>query len=107
MKMIRAVIRPESEEEVMRALDEAGVAGFTKWEVLGRGRQKGIQVGPNVYPELPKLCLMIVVADEEVPKVVQSIQEAARTGHPGDGRIFLTDVEAAYTVRTGRTEPRP
>ncbi len=104
MKMIRAVIRPENEEQVIRSLDQAGIAGLTKWDVLGRGRQKGIQVGGTVYAELPKLCLMIVVPDEEVPKVIQAIQQAARTGYPGDGRIFVSEVEASYTVRTGKVE---
>src|SRR5438552_8161803 len=102
MKMIRAVIRPESEDLVTQALDDAGIAGFTKWDVLGRGRQKGIQVGAIVYPELPKLSMMIVVEDGEVEKAVQAIQQGARTGHPGDGRIFITEVESAYTVRTGK-----
>ena len=101
MKMIRAMIRPESEEQVIAALDQAGIAGFTKWDVLGRGRQKGIQVGSTVYDELPKLCLMIVVQEDELPKAIQAIQQAARTGHPGDGRIFVNEVDAAYTVRTG------
>ena len=102
--MIRAMIRPESEELVTQALDAAGVAGFTKWEVLGRGRQKGIQVGSVVYPELPKLSLLIVVEDAELPKTIKAIQDAARTGHPGDGRIFVSDVESSHTVRTGRIE---
>ncbi len=104
MKMIRAMIRPENEQAVIRELDAAGVAGFTKWESLGRGRQKGIQVGPVVYPEVPKLSLMIVVEDAQVPKTVLAIQAGARTGHPGDGRIFVTEVESAYTVRTGQID---
>ena len=104
MKMIRAMIRPESEEQVMGALDRAGIAGLTKWDVLGRGKQKGIQVGPTVHHELPKLCLMLVVEEEQLPKAIQAIQEGARTGYPGDGRIFVTEVEAAYTIRTGRQD---
>ncbi len=104
MKMIRAMIRPENEELVTQALDEANIAGFTKWDVLGRGKQKGIQVGAAVYPEIPKLSLLLVVEDEQVPKVVQAIQKGARTGHPGDGRIFVSDVDSAYTIRTGKTE---
>jgi nitrogen regulatory protein PII 1 len=104
MKMIRAMIRPESEELVTQALDEANISGFTKWDVLGRGKQKGIQVGAAVYPEIPKLTLLLVVEDDQVQKAVGAIQEGARTGHPGDGRIFVTDVESAYTVRTGKVE---
>jgi nitrogen regulatory protein PII 1 len=104
MKMIRAMIRPESEEVVTQALDDANIAGFTKWDVLGRGKQKGVQVGAAIYPEIPKLTLMLVVEDDQVQKAVAAIQQAARTGHPGDGRIFVTEVESAYTVRTGKVE---
>ncbi len=104
MKMIRAMVRPESEADVLEALEQAGFAGLTKWDVLGRGRQKGIQVGAAVYTELPKLCLMLVVADAEVPAAIEAIQRAARTGYPGDGRIFVSEVTAAYTIRTGKAD---
>ncbi len=104
MKMIRAIIRPEREAEVIQALEQAGIAGLTKWDVLGRGRQKGIQVGATAYDELSKLCLMLVVADSDVPNAVEAILSAAQCGYPGDGRIFVSDVEAAYTVRTGKAD---
>lgn len=104
MKMIRAMVRPEYETEVIESLEQAGFAGFTKWDVLGRGRQKGIQVGASVYSEIPKLCLMLVVGDADLTKAVEAIQRVARTGHPGDGRIFVSDVEAAYTIRTGQAD---
>ena len=61
MKCIKAVIRPEREAEVIRRLEDAGIVAMTKWDVLGRGRQRGIQVGGSVYSELPKLCLLVVV----------------------------------------------
>lgn len=104
MKMIRAIIRPECESEVALALERAGCGALTKWDVLGRGRQQGIQVGGAVYGELPKISLMVVVSDENAAKAVDAILKAARTGHPGDGRIFVSDVKTSYTIRTGTVD---
>ncbi len=101
MKMIRAFIRPEKEQEVVLALEGAGFPSLTKMPVFGRGKQKGLQVGPVHYDELPKTLIMTVVDTEDVDKVVKIIQEKARTGFIGDGKIFISPVEAAYTVRTG------
>ena len=104
MELIKAVIRPEKETEVISALEQAGLSALTKWDVLGRGRQRGIQVGAAVYGELSKLCLMLVVQDGEAPKVIEAILTSAKTGHPGDGRIFISDVKEAYTIRTGKSD---
>jgi nitrogen regulatory protein PII 1 len=101
MKMIRAFIRPEKDQEVVLALEGAGFPSLTKMPVFGRGKQKGLQVGPVHYDELPKTLLMLVVEDEDVKKVMSIITEKARTGFIGDGKIFVSPVEAAYTVRTG------
>lgn len=104
MKMIRAVIRPEKEVEVIQALERTGFAALTKWDVLGRGRQRGIQVGATVYGELAKLYLMLVLPNDDMPKAVEAILTAAKTGHPGDGRIFVTDVKESYTIRSGKVD---
>ena len=104
MKLIKAIIRPEKESDVIRGLEQAGFAALTKWDVLGRGRQRGIQVGSAVYGELAKLCLMLVVPDSTAPKAVEAILQAAKTGHPGDGRIFVSEMKESYTIRTGRSE---
>ena len=104
MKLIKAIIRPEKEAEVIRALEHAGLSALTKWDVLGRGRQRGIQVGAAVYGELSKLCLMMVVPDAEAPKAIEAVLVSAKTGHPGDGRIFVSEVKEAYTIRTGKAE---
>jgi nitrogen regulatory protein PII 1 len=101
MKMIRAFIRPEKEQEIVLALEGAGFPSLTKMPVFGRGKQKGLQVGPVHYDELPKTLVMMVVEDAEVDKVVNMIQDRARTGFIGDGKIFVSPVEASYTVRTG------
>ncbi|KJR40991.1 nitrogen regulatory protein P-II [Candidatus Magnetoovum chiemensis] len=101
MKMIRAFIRPEKEKEIVLTLEGAGFPSLTKIPVFGRGKQKGLQVGPVRYDELSKTMLMIVVKDEDVDKVVSLIMEKARTGFIGDGKIFISPVETSYTIRTG------
>ncbi len=101
MKMIRAFIRPEKEQEVVLALEGAGFPSVTKMPVFGRGKQKGLQVGPVHYDELPKTLLMIVIDDEDEEKVINLIQSKAKTGFIGDGKIFVSPVDNAYTVRTG------
>ncbi|MBF0559747.1 MAG: P-II family nitrogen regulator [Nitrospirae bacterium] len=101
MKMIRAFIRPEKEQEVVLALEGAGFPSLTKMPVFGRGKQKGLQVGPVHYDELPKMLIMMVVNDQDINRVVGIINDKARTGFVGDGKIFVSPVEVAYTVRTG------
>jgi nitrogen regulatory protein PII 1 len=103
MKMIRAFIRPEKEQEVVLALEGAGFPSLTKMPVFGRGKQKGLQVGPLHYDELPKTLIMMVVDDEDVPGVVGLIREKAKSGFIGDGKIFVSPVETAYTIRTGES----
>ncbi len=101
MKMIRAFVRPEKEQEVVLALEGAGFPSLTKMPVFGRGKQKGLQVGPVHYDELPKTLVMMVVNDSEVDRVVGIISDKAKTGFIGDGKIFVSPVESSYTVRTG------
>jgi len=101
MKMVRAFIRPEKEQEVVQALEGAGYGSLTKMPVFGRGKQKGLQVGPIYYDELPKTLLMLVVEDEAAKHAVEVIEDKARTGFIGDGKIFISSVEEAYTIRTG------
>lgn len=101
MIMIRAIIRPEKSAEVMQALMDAGQSAVTEMDVYGRGKQKGIKIGNVFYDEIPKTMLMLVVKDSEEDKIVDVIMEAARTGdngNYGDGRIFVSTVDAAYTI---------
>lgn len=104
MKMIRAIIRPEREAQVLEGLEKAGRYAMTKLSVLGRGQQRGIQVGAVSYDELAKLMLLLVVEDADCERVVALIEEGAWTGHPGDGKIFVQEVRETYTVRTGHKE---
>lgn len=102
MQMIKAIVRGDREEKVIDALEKNGFVSYTRWEVIGRGKQKGIKKGDFHYLELHKTCLMIVVEDEEAPKLTRLIRNAAKTGKIGDGRIFATPVENAWTIRTGK-----
>ncbi len=103
MKMIRAVVRPEREETVLNSLEAAGFPAVTKMDVLGRGKQKGVQVGNAVYDELAKTMVMLVVEDEKLPAAIEAIRLGAVTGNPGDGKVIVSPVEEVYTIRTGRT----
>jgi nitrogen regulatory protein PII 1 len=112
MKMIWAVIRPESAHRVITALDSAGIGGMTRLHVTGHGREMGITLGSVHYTEIPKEMLMLVVPDNEVAKVVTVIRAEAKTGADnthqegtiGDGKIFVTYVEDSFAIRTaGKT----
>lgn len=102
MQMIRAVIRPGMESNVVESLEREGCISLTKMEVFGRGKQKGIHIADIHYDELQKTMLLMVVEDKHKDKVIKIIIEAARTGKYGDGRIFVNPVEEAYTIRTGK-----
>jgi nitrogen regulatory protein PII 1 len=101
MKMIRAIVRPEAADDVADALAEAGFFSLTKINVFGRGKQKGITVGVTHYDELSKTMIMIVIEDKDEEAVLKLIKYKAYTGNFGDGKIFVTAVENAFTVRTG------
>lgn len=101
MKMIKAIVRMEKADEVVEKLLTAGFPAMTRIDVYGRGRQKGLQVGTVFYDELPKKLIMIVAEDENVDTIVDIICASAKTGEEGnfgDGRIFISEVEEAYTI---------
>jgi len=98
--MIRAIIRPDKTEEVVDSLAESGHVALTKMDVIGRGKQKGIQIDKIYYDELPKTMLMLVAEDSAIDGIVDIINEKAFTGNFGDGKIFVSAVDEAYTVRT-------
>ncbi len=105
MKKVEAIIRPFKLEDVKIALVNAGIVGMTVSEVRGFGRQKG-QVeryrGSEFTVEfLQKLKLEIVVDEDKVDTVVTAIQDAARTGEIGDGKIFVSTIESVIRIRTG------
>ena len=100
MKMIKAIVRPEAADEISDHLAEAGFYSMTKISSFGRGKQKGITLGAIHYDELPKTLIMMVVEDDDVNKVLGLVKEKAYTGNFGDGKIFVTQVEKAFTIRT-------
>ncbi|WP_151735593.1 P-II family nitrogen regulator ['Paenibacillus yunnanensis' Narsing Rao et al. 2020] len=107
MIMIKAIIRPEKTDEVMEELMLAGFPSISKMDVLGRGKQKGIQVGTNYYNQISKKLLMMVVNDDEKDDVISIIMRTARTGENGsfgDGKIFVMPVLEAYTISTGKNQ---
>lgn len=107
MKKVEAIIKPFKLDEVKEALNEIGIQGITISEVKGFGRQKGhtelYRGAEYVVDFIPKIKLEIIVADGILPKVVESIEKAAKTGRIGDGKIFVTPVEAVVRIRTGET----
>ena len=103
MLLVRAIVRPEKAGAVMSELAAAGFPAITKMDVFGRGKQKGITVGEITYDEIPKDMLLVVCNDEDKDDLVKIIMRTARTGQGtfGDGRIFVSSVESAYTISTG------
>ena len=105
MKKIEAIIKPFKLDDVKDALHEAGVSGITVSEVKGFGRQKGhtelYRGAEYVVDFLPKVKVEVIVEDGLVDRVLEAIENAARTGRIGDGKIFVFDVEQAIRIRTG------
>ena len=105
MKKIEAVIKPFKLEDVKDALAEIGITGMTVSEVKGYGRQKGhselYRGAEYVVDFIPKVKLEIAVSDDMVPKVIETIENAAKTGRIGDGKIFVMPLEEAVRIRTG------
>ena len=105
MKKIEAIIKPFKLEEVKENLGLIGIHGMTVIEVKGFGRQKGhtelYRGAEYIVDFLPKVKIEIIVSDEDLDKVVESIQSTAKTGRIGDGKIFVTDLEQVVRIRTG------
>ena len=109
MKKIEAIIKPFKLDDVKDALHEVGVSGLTASEVKGFGRQKGhtelYRGAEYVIDFLPKVKVEVVVEDGMAENVIEAIENAARTGRIGDGKIFVTDVALAIRIRTGDRGP--
>jgi nitrogen regulatory protein P-II 1 len=105
MKKIEAIVKPFKLDEVKEALTKIGVQGMTVNEVRGFGRQKGhaeFYRGTEYKVDfIPKSKIELIVSDELVAPVIETIQKAAKTGKIGDGKIFLSPVEEVIRIRTG------
>lgn len=104
MVLVRAIVRPEKAGYIMSELALAGFHAVTKMDVYGRGKQKGITVGEVHYDEIPKEMLLIVCREEDKDDIVRVLVKSGKTGEGtyGDGRIFISQVEEAYTISTGK-----
>ena len=107
MNKIEAIIKPFKLYEVKEALAEIGIQGMTVSEVKGFGRQKGqtevFRGSEYTVDFVPKIKLEIVVGDDAVDRVVKAIQETAKTGKIGDGKIFVWPITKAVRIRTAET----
>jgi nitrogen regulatory protein PII len=105
MKKIEAIVRPFKLEDLKEALEDIGVRGMTVTEVKGWGRQKGhkeIYRGAEYEVELvPMVKLEIVVPDLEEDRVLDALMRTAKTGHIGDGKLFVTTMDETIRIRTG------
>ncbi len=107
MKKVEAIIKPFKLDDVKEALGSVGVQGITVSEVKGFGRQRGhtelYRGAEYVVDFLPKVKLEIIIKDDQVEQVIESIATAAKTGRIGDGKIFVTTVDEVVRIRTGET----
>lgn len=105
MKLITAIIKPFKLDEVREALSGIGVQGLTVTEVKGFGRQKGhtelYRGAEYVVDFLPKVKIEIVVDDDLVESAIDCIEQSAKTGRIGDGKIFVSSIDQAIRIRTG------
>jgi nitrogen regulatory protein P-II 1 len=109
MKKIEAIIKPFKLDEVKEALQDVGIQGITVTEAKGFGRQKGhtelYRGAEYVVDFLPKVKLEVVLDDALAERAIEAIQNAARTGRIGDGKIFISQIEEAIRIRTGERGP--
>ncbi len=108
MKLVVAIIKPFKLDDVREALAEVGVQGITVTEVKGFGRQKGhtelYRGAEYVVDFLPKIKLEVAVVDGQLERVIEAIQQSARTGKIGDGKIFVSPLEQVIRIRTGELD---
>ena len=105
MKLVTCIIKPFKLDDVREALSEVGVQGMTVIEVKGFGRQKGhtelYRGAEYVVDFLPKVKIEIVIEDNLLDQAIECIEESAKTGRIGDGKIFIYEIEQAIRIRTG------
>jgi nitrogen regulatory protein PII len=108
MKLVKSIVRPDKVDDVRDALEKLKIGGMTVTDVRGHGRQKGhtaVYRGKEyAVTLLPKVEIEVVVQDNVVDEVIQTVIKAARTGEIGDGRVFVLPVEQTYNIRTGERD---
>ena len=107
MKLVTAIVKPFRLDDVRNAPSEVGIQGMTVSEVKGFGRQRGhtelYRGAEYVVDFLPKAKIEVAVSDDTAERVVDAIIAAAKTGKVGDGKIFVTNLEQVWRIRTGET----
>ena len=107
MKLVTAIIKPFRLDDVRNALSEVGVQGMTVTEVKGFGRQRGhtelYRGAEYVVDFLPKAKIEVAVPDDRADQIIEAIIESAKTGKVGDGKIFVTQLDQVWRIRTGET----
>lgn len=112
MKEMIIIIRPEKLEKVKRILDEAGLGGISINSVMGCGSQRGLETEPEMQGMktsvnlLPKIRVQIAVLDDQVEDIITELRDKVATGHVGDGKIFVRDIEDVVRIRTGERGSR-
>lgn len=104
MKKIEAIIRKSKFDDVKKALHQNGVNFFSYWEVTGQGNEEQCHVYRGVNystSDIPRTFLSFVVSDEFLKPSLGALQKSAYTGEVGDGKIFVSNIEEAYRIRTG------
>ena len=108
MKLITAIVKPFTLEDVKTGLEQTGILGMTVSEVQGYGRQKGhteVYRGAEYDIALvPKIRIEIVVDDNDVADVTDIVVKAAQTGRIGDGKVWVSSVDSVVRVRTGERD---
>ena len=108
MKFVIAIIQPYRLDAVRDALQSIGIEGLTVTDVRGYGRQKGhkevYRGAEYAISFVPKVKFEVAVADDRAEDVISAIQESARSGKVGDGKIFVLDLQSALRVRTGESD---
>ncbi|MDX1499417.1 MAG: P-II family nitrogen regulator [Woeseiaceae bacterium] len=107
MKLITAIVKPFKLDDVRTALQEIGITGMTVGEVKGFGRQRGhteLYRGAEYQVDfVPKMKIEVAVTDELLDRAVEAIEQSAKTGKVGDGKIFISDLHQVVRIRTGET----
>jgi nitrogen regulatory protein P-II 1 len=106
MKKIEAIIRKSRFVEVKNELQNVGIDFFSFWDVRGIGKSRQERIYRGIAYDtstIERTMISIIVRDKNLDKTIKAIISSARTGHIGDGKIFIFDLEQAYRIRTGET----
>jgi nitrogen regulatory protein P-II 1 len=109
VKLITAIVKPFKLDDVKAALTEVGLGGITVTEARGFGRQRGhtevYRSAEYTVEFVPKVCIEVLVDDDDAKRYADVIVDAARTGEIGDGKVWISPVDTVIRVRTGEMGP--